>query len=57
MKTNFKMKQVKVKLNNLKDKGKFMKKCLERQDIVLQDKTVLVSHSCLAWDPLALAAP
>ena len=40
------MKQVKVKLNNLKDKGKFMKKCLERQDIVLQDKTVLVSHSC-----------
>ena len=46
MKTNFKMKQEKVKLNNLKDKGKFMKKCLERQDIVLQDKTVLVSHSC-----------
>ena len=41
MKTNFKMKQIKVKLNNLKDKGKFMKKCLERQDTL-----VLVTHSC-----------
>ena len=47
MKTNYKMKQVKVKLNNLKDKGKLMKKHLETRHVSVSHSVVpdsLQSH-------------